>query len=265
MRSLIVLSALAASVIAAVAQVQPPPPPNPPAPVPGGGFPPASCVTANGVIFNNATAACDAGLVKTPGATGAVTFGGPIIGPGGSAASTTYNFGTAGTGIFGTSGLIEFSIGGTLWGYFNNAPLTLVLGNAATAIEFGNGAATYINGDGGAGVVQAGTTSGNSATGAFKAAAFENGGSVPTTTGSTCGTIGAQVGGNTAGTIVATCTAQTLILNFSTTAPNGWACDMQDQSTPADSMKQTANSATSVTFTGTTVASDVLVWKCMAF
>lgn len=90
-------------------------------------------------------------------------------------------------------------------------------------------------------------------------------GSPPTTTGSTCTGISTQVGGNTAGRLTATCTAQTLVLNFATTAPNGWACKMSDQMTPADSMNQTASSTTSATLTGTTASSDVLSFMCMGY
>jgi hypothetical protein len=88
---------------------------------------------------------------------------------------------------------------------------------------------------------------------------------VPTTTGSTCTSVATPVGGNTAGKVVVTCTAQTLVLNFSTTAPNGWVCDAQDQTVVTNLMKQTANTATAATLTGTTGAGDTLVYKCTAF
>jgi hypothetical protein len=90
-------------------------------------------------------------------------------------------------------------------------------------------------------------------------------GSPPTTTGSTCTAIGSQVGGNTAGRLVATCAAQTLVLTFATTAPNGWACKASDQTTVADSMNQTASSATTATLTGTTVAGDTISFQCQGY
>jgi hypothetical protein len=90
-------------------------------------------------------------------------------------------------------------------------------------------------------------------------------GSPPTTAGSTCTAIGSQVGGNTAGRLTATCAAQTLVFTFATTAPNGWACKMSDQTTVADNMNQTASSQTTATFTGTTVAADVLSFMCMGY
>lgn len=112
-----------------------------------------------------------------------------------------------------------------------------------------------------AGVVKAFGAS--SAVGNFQSQSFISIGSPPTLTG-TC-TTGSQVGGNTAGTFAATCVAQTVIMTFAYTAPNGWVCDAHDQSTPADVLNQTANSTTQVTLTGTTVASDSIAFKCMAF
>lgn len=88
-------------------------------------------------------------------------------------------------------------------------------------------------------------------------------GTPPVLTG-TC-TTSAQVGGNTAGKFAATCTAQTVIVTFATTAPNGWVCIARDMTTPADALNQTAYSTTSCTLTGTTVASDSVVFEATAF
>jgi hypothetical protein len=88
-------------------------------------------------------------------------------------------------------------------------------------------------------------------------------GSVPTLTG-TC-TTGSQVGGNTAGKFTATCTAQTVIMTFATTAPTGWTCDAHDNTTPADALNQTAYSTTSCTLTGTTVAGDVITFHAVGW
>jgi hypothetical protein len=90
------------------------------------------------------------------------------------------------------------------------------------------------------------------------------GGSPPTLTGSTC-TTGTQVGGNTAGRLTVTCTAQTIVFTFATTAPNGWACKASDQTTVADNMNQTATTATTATLTGTTAASDVVSFQCQGY
>ena len=88
-------------------------------------------------------------------------------------------------------------------------------------------------------------------------------GSPPTLTG-TC-TTSTQVGGNTAGSFHATCSSQTVIITFAAAAPNGWSCTAHDETTPADSLTQTAHSTTSCTLTGTTVAADVVTFGAQAF
>lgn len=90
-----------------------------------------------------------------------------------------------------------------------------------------------------------------------------SGGSAPTLTG-TC-TTASQVGGNTAGKFTATCTAQTVIMTFSTATPNGWDCTANDNSTPADTLKQTSFTTTSCTLTGTTVATDIITFHAVGF
>lgn len=85
----------------------------------------------------------------------------------------------------------------------------------------------------------------------------------PVLTG-TC-TTGTQIGGTFAGSFTATCTAQTVIMTFPFPAPNGWACDAHDQTTPADTLNQTATSTTTATFTGTTAAADVVSFKCLGY
>jgi hypothetical protein len=89
------------------------------------------------------------------------------------------------------------------------------------------------------------------------------GGTPPVLTG-TC-TTASQVGGNIAGKFAATCVAQTVIMTFAATAPNGWNCNANDNTTPADTLKQTAFSTTSCTLTGTTVASDVITFNAVGF
>jgi hypothetical protein len=86
----------------------------------------------------------------------------------------------------------------------------------------------------------------------------------PTPSG-TC-TAGTQTGGTFAGTIVLTCTAQTLTLTFPFPAPNGWACDAHDETTPADLLNQNGHSTTTASFASTTTAaSDVVSFKCAAY
>lgn len=88
-------------------------------------------------------------------------------------------------------------------------------------------------------------------------------GSAPTLSG-TC-TTASQTGGNTAGTFTATCVSQTVIITFATTAPTGWSCNAHDQTTPADVLAQSANSTTSCTLSGTTVALDRVVFDARAY
>jgi hypothetical protein len=90
-------------------------------------------------------------------------------------------------------------------------------------------------------------------------------GSVPTASG-TCSVAG-QTGGNTAGALTASgaCMSGTYILTFANAAPNGWACDASDRTTTADTVKQTASSTTTATFTATTANNDVVSFKCTAY
>jgi hypothetical protein len=90
-------------------------------------------------------------------------------------------------------------------------------------------------------------------------------GTQPTLTG-TCTTPTTKVGGATAGSFVTAtgCSAQTVIISLPT-ATNGWICIASDQTTTTDSMKQSAQSASSCTLTGTTANNDVIVWEARAY
>ena len=88
-------------------------------------------------------------------------------------------------------------------------------------------------------------------------------GTTPTLTG-TC-TTGSKLGGSTAGSFTATCTAQTVIISPGVTATNGWICFATDITTPANTMKQNATATGSCTLTGTTAASDVIGFFMIAF
>lgn len=115
-----------------------------------------------------------------------------------------------------------------------------------------------------AGVVDAGTGTAASSAGAFKASAYLPGGAAPGLTG-TC-TTGTQLGGQTAGSFLASCTAQTVIVTFARTAPNGWICVFHDVTTNTDTINQTgAASATTCTGTGTTVASDRILFTASPY
>lgn len=91
------------------------------------------------------------------------------------------------------------------------------------------------------------------------------GGTSPTLTSGSCHG-SAAIGGATAGSFTApTCAASSIILSALPTAANGYNCDATDETTPADTLKQTAYSATSVTFTATTASGDNIVFKCLGF
>jgi hypothetical protein len=138
--------------------------------------------------------------------------------------------------------------------------LTLLLSLFVLAATY---AAAQVGPLGGAGVSLPLSTA-NGGTGSNNGSLISTG-SPPLTTGSTCTAIGTQVGGNTAGRLVATCAGQTLVLTFATTAPNGWACKASDQTTVADTMNQTASSTTTATLTGTTVAGDTISFQCQGY
>lgn len=78
--------------------------------------------------------------------------------------------------------------------------------------------------------------------------------------------INTPVGGQVAGQWKANgaCAGGTVILAMPT-ASNGWACSAQDMTTPADTIKQTATGASSVTFTATMAGNDVVAYQCLAY
>ena len=90
-------------------------------------------------------------------------------------------------------------------------------------------------------------------------------GSAPSNSGS-CN-LNTQLGGNTAGSFKAngSCSAGTYVLTFATTMPNGWACTASDLTTPADTVKQTAYTATTASFVATTAAADLITFRCDGF
>ena len=94
---------------------------------------------------------------------------------------------------------------------------------------------------------------------------FISNGAVPVDGGGSC-LASSFAGGSSAGTFAAAvCAAGTISITFAFTAPTGWSCDAQDRTTPADTLKQTATTTTKATFTATTVAADVIQYKCTAY
>jgi hypothetical protein len=90
-------------------------------------------------------------------------------------------------------------------------------------------------------------------------------GTVPVGTLGTC-VASSFVGGAVAGKFsAAVCAGGTIVLSSLPAVPNGYTCNAQDQTTPADTLKQTANTATSATFLATTAAADVVVFSCVGW
>ncbi len=106
-------------------------------------------------------------------------------------------------------------------------------------------------------------------TGALTARAFISTGTQAVLTGTgACGTFSTQTGGSTAGR--ATCTAataaSTLTITPGITAPNGWVCYVQDQTTPANLFQQTSTTTTACTLTAASVLqNNVIVFTAIAF
>jgi hypothetical protein len=94
-------------------------------------------------------------------------------------------------------------------------------------------------------------------------------GAAATLTGTgACATITTQSGGSWAGSAKCTGTtgASTLTIAPGTTAPNGWVCDVWDETTRANVFQQTSHSPTNCILTVTSVTqNDVFVFKTVAF
>ena len=87
-------------------------------------------------------------------------------------------------------------------------------------------------------------------------------GAVPTGTSGSC-VASSFVGGATAGKFTApTCAAGTIILTNMPATTTGYSCILQDQTTIADTLKQTSSTTTSATFTATTASGDSITYDC---
>lgn len=190
------------------------------------------------------------GATESGNTSGALNIGLDVTSASGTAALLGFDGGGSGfVRALTSSGAIETELGQS-----SGIPRLMVCDSSGTTCAFLSHS--------GAGAMTLGTT--NSGTdGTLQMSALVAGGATPTLTG-TC-TTGTKVGGQNAGSFLATCSAQTVIMTFATTAPNGWACVAQDQTTSTDTLKQTANGATSCTLTGTTAASDKIVFSATAY
>jgi hypothetical protein len=106
---------------------------------------------------------------------------------------------------------------------------------------------------------------------AFEGSGFISTSTKFTTSGGGC-TITGTTGGSTAGlfttSTTGTCTT-TITMGASATAPNGWACTVEDlTSVPAlftGLMRETSSTATTAVFAGTTAASDNIIFNCIGY
>ena len=123
----------------------------------------------------------------------------------------------------------------------------------------------------GVGILGIGSGASASVAGSVKLASVIIASTVPTLalSGGTCaGTVIA--GGATAGTVTLTgaCAAtNTMTLSVMPTAPNGYACDANDRTSPTALLTETSTSTTTAvfTFSGTSGATDVIQYKCLAY
>jgi hypothetical protein len=129
---------------------------------------------------------------------------------------------------------------------YNQSPDTQIKRNAAGVVEVNNGTAI----------------SGTSNAGSIKALTFIPVGTATTCTGATIGT-GSK---SNAGFVTSTTTGTTTcVITFPVTAPTGWNIVVQNGTTPADVLTQTASSTTTATFVGTTLSGDVIRYIAMPY
>ena len=92
---------------------------------------------------------------------------------------------------------------------------------------------------------------------------------VLSTTTTSCGTYAtvnaSMVGGASTWQIAANATTCTLKFTFPSAAPNGYFCVASDETTPADTMKQSAHDTLSCTITGTVVSADNIIIEVNGF
>jgi hypothetical protein len=105
----------------------------------------------------------------------------------------------------------------------------------------------------------------NHASGAIGAPAYISAGTTFTATG--CGTPTSLTGGPTAGSFLAQATSCTVTVTMGNlvTAPDGWSCSVWDVTTTAKTLKETAYTTATVTFSGTVAAGDKIIFGCTGF
>ena len=110
-----------------------------------------------------------------------------------------------------------------------------------------------------------GTGAAGNTQGLIRAAAHIAGGGPFSVSG--CGTATSLVGGSTAGKLVAAQASCTPVVTTGITAPNGYSCWMNDETTTSVKFQETAYSATTATFTatGTLGSTDTINFGCLAY
>ena len=193
---------------------------------------------------------------------------------GGGASSTVTNYAPY-SAVIGTTGLGNQTLG-------NYATFRLIAGsawpvnfatNASSVFSVQNGGANFMVADAndrvafGPSVASTVANEELAVTGAIGSAGNVSTNTKFTTSGCS---VSATTGGATAGTYTSgttgTCTV-VITMNGATglTAPNGWTCFANDQTTPADKQQTTASSATTATISGTTVSGDVVSFGCIGY
>lgn len=230
----------------------------------GGGGTPGGSTTQ--VQFNDAGAfAGDAGLVWDK--TNNLLSGVGTLGATGSGSTGTIGFDSGGAMVLFGRTDVDTRLVAVGW-QANAAVSAVVLANdgifawsSASHVDGGNG-----NPDTGTARNAAGVTEfNNGRNGTFREAKLRSlivGGTVPGISGCSAGT---QTGGGTAGTYASGTTGVcTVTLTFAFTAPTGWNCSANNQTT-ANLIRQTGGSTTTAVIAGTTVSGDVVSFGCMAY
>ncbi len=160
----------------------------------------------------------------------------------------------------GAAGIYNTLLGNTALGSGGSATNQIVIGYGTTGVAdntalIGNSTVTD---------VYFGSSSGQTN---IRAATHISLGTKFTITGCSAGT---TIGGASAGSFVSgtsgTCTV-TITINGATgsTAPHGWSCWSNNETTALDQIHESGSTATTVTLTGTTVTSDVIDFGCMGY
>lgn len=224
----------------------------------------------NLIVSNIIATNSNANLLFQPNGTGSVIFpNGTATNPGWAfAAATQFGFYSAsatniaiGTGSsahdshnFTTAGLVRILSGGAFC-------LSSSATDATTACDTGISRSA-------AGVMAVGNGTSGDTSGKIKAAALI---SVGTKFSTNAGCSEASlVGGATVGQFVLGANSCSVVVTMgnSATAPNGWACSLQDFTTAANvGIRETATNATTatLTFTGVPQVSDVIVFACTGY